>query len=175
MIDFYRQFSIASTLSTHTRIPDSTTNAAAPRAFSNVGADNLAQALQRLGLKVVRVGRASAVDQSLWDCTMDAAIDRDVQAQEALQNAAKTTALLTRFRQNKRRRQRQQGHGTTTTTTTATNNSQEERSIRQAATAAVQPSIQACTNRHAISTLDANQNPSTRCHDSLDCPLVVGR
>ena len=158
MIDFYRQFS----------------NAAAPRAFSNVGADNLAQALQRVGLKVVRVGRASAVDQSLWDCTMDAAIDRDVQAQEALQNAAKTTALLTRFRQNKRRRQRQQGHGTTTTTT-ATNNSQEERSIRQAATAAVQPSIQACTNRHAISTLDANQNPSTRCHDSLDCPLVVGR
>ncbi len=36
-------------------------------AFSNVGADNLAEQLIRLGLKVVRVGKASAVTKGLWD------------------------------------------------------------------------------------------------------------
>lgn len=36
-------------------------------AFSNVGADNLAEQLLRVGLKVVRVGKASAVSQGLWD------------------------------------------------------------------------------------------------------------
>jgi hypothetical protein len=52
-------------------------------AFSNVGADNLAEAMIRLGLKVVRVGKPSAVSEVLWDCTLDAAIGRDEAAQKA--------------------------------------------------------------------------------------------
>ena len=72
-------------------------------AFSNVGADNLAEAYQRLGLKVVRVGRAAAVSETLWNATIDAAIDRDAQAQQAIQNAAKVTAQLSNVRRQARR------------------------------------------------------------------------
>jgi AAA domain len=104
-------------------------------AFSNVGADNLADAFQRLGLSVLRIGRASAVSESLWNSTMDAAIDRDPEAQLALQNAAKVTAQLSiNMRQG---RQRKQGRGTQ-------NGSGGERMLRQAATSAVEASIQAC-------------------------------
>lgn len=63
-------------------------------AFSNVGADNLAEAILRLGLKVVRIGKASAVSKGLWEHTLDAHIDRDPDAQKALAHAAKATAQL---------------------------------------------------------------------------------
>ena len=63
-------------------------------AGSNVGADNLAERLLKLGLKVVRVGRPSAVSEPLWDYTLDAAIARDPDAQTALQQAARATAAL---------------------------------------------------------------------------------
>jgi len=63
-------------------------------AFSNVGADNLAEQLLRLGLKVVRVGKASAVSQALWDYTLDAAIDKDPAAKKALEEATRATSNL---------------------------------------------------------------------------------
>jgi AAA domain len=63
-------------------------------ACSNVGADNLADRLIKLGLKVVRVGRPSAVAEPLWNYTLDAAIDRDPAAQAALKQAARATASL---------------------------------------------------------------------------------
>jgi AAA domain len=63
-------------------------------ACSNVGADNLADRLIKLGLKVVRVGRPSAVSESLWNNTLDAAIDKDPGAQSALKQAASATAAL---------------------------------------------------------------------------------
>ena len=63
-------------------------------AFSNVGADNLAEQLLRLGLKVVRVGKASAVSPSLWDHTLDAAIERDPDAKKAMEEATRATSNL---------------------------------------------------------------------------------
>jgi regulator of nonsense transcripts 1 len=63
-------------------------------AFSNVGADNLAEKMIKLGLKVIRVGKASGVSSSLWDYTLDAAIDKDPDAQKAIKAAAKATANL---------------------------------------------------------------------------------
>ena len=63
-------------------------------ACSNVGADNLADRLLKLGLKVVRIGRPSAVSEALWEHTLDAHIDRDPSAQRALDYAAKCTAAL---------------------------------------------------------------------------------
>lgn len=63
-------------------------------AFSNVGADNLAQAIQNTGLKVLRIGKASATAEALWNCTLDAAIERDPDAKKALQEAARATAQL---------------------------------------------------------------------------------
>jgi AAA domain len=67
-------------------------------AFSNVGADNLAEALLQLGLNVVRIGKPSAVSESLWNYTLEAAIDRDPQAQKAIQNVARMTALQSKQR-----------------------------------------------------------------------------
>jgi hypothetical protein len=63
-------------------------------AFSNVGADNLAEALIRLGLKVVRVGKPSAVAEGLWEYTLEAAIHRDPAAQKALEEAGRASARL---------------------------------------------------------------------------------
>ena len=63
-------------------------------AFSNVGCDNLAEQLLKFGLKVVRIGKASATSQTLWDHTLDAAIARDPEAQKALEEAARATANL---------------------------------------------------------------------------------
>ena len=71
-------------------------------ACSNVGADNLADRLLKLGLKVVRVGRPSAVTESLWDHTLDAYIDRDPSAQHALEQAARATAALKASRSPKK-------------------------------------------------------------------------
>ena len=98
-------------------------------AFSNVGADNLVEAIIKLGLNVVRVGKASAVSESLWDYTLDAAIDRDPDAQKALERAAKATAQL-----GKLNRQKNENSRTVVS----------ERTIRESATASVKASIQAC-------------------------------
>ena len=70
-------------------------------AFSNIGADNLAEYLIRLGLKVVRVGKASGVSESLWDYTLDAAIDRDPAARKAQEDATKATSNLRKFTSSK--------------------------------------------------------------------------
>lgn len=63
-------------------------------AFSNVGADNIAEQAIRLGLKVVRIGKASAVSQGLWDYTLDAAIENDPDAKKAMEEVSKATANL---------------------------------------------------------------------------------
>jgi hypothetical protein len=62
--------------------------------FSNAGADNLAEAMLKLGLKIVRIGKPSAVAEGLWDYTLEAAITRDVTAQQALADAARATSAL---------------------------------------------------------------------------------
>lgn len=63
-------------------------------AFSNVGADQLALALIKLGLKVVRVGKASSVCDELREYTLDAAIEANPDARKAQKIAEKATAQL---------------------------------------------------------------------------------
>ena len=99
-------------------------------AFSNVGADNLAEQMIGLGLKIIRIGKASAVTESLWDYTLDAAIDRDPVAQKALQNAAWATSQLTRATTHRKGESRSKS------------SILSERSKRDVATAAVKASIQ---------------------------------
>ena len=100
-------------------------------AFSNVGADNLAEGFLKLGLKVVRIGKASAVSEHLWEHTLDAAIDRDPAAQKALQNAALATAELTKLTKLKQRN----GKGK------FLKNTLTDRAVQDIATAAVKHSI----------------------------------
>jgi len=99
-------------------------------AFSNVGADNLAESFLKLGLKVVRVGKASAVGEHLWERTLDAAISADPEAQKALENAARATAQLAKI-QKKRKDSKN-------------SNSMSEKVAKEIATAAVKKSILAC-------------------------------
>lgn len=101
-------------------------------AFSNVGADNLAESFLKLGLKVVRVGKASAVSEDLWDYTLDAAIDADPDAQKALKNAARATAQLAKLQQ------RRKASGK------AGSAMLSDKTVQEIATAAVKQSIQAC-------------------------------
>jgi hypothetical protein len=56
--------------------------------------DNLAEAMIRPGLKVVRAGKPSAVSEVLWDCTLDAAIGRDEAAQKATECSTSNHATL---------------------------------------------------------------------------------
>jgi hypothetical protein len=79
----------------------------------------------RLGLKVVRVGKPSAVSEALWDCTLDAAIGRDEVAQKAIKNAARATTRLSKC-----------SKGSPST------GALSERTLREVATAAVKASIQ---------------------------------
>jgi hypothetical protein len=90
-----------------------------------VGADNLAEALLRLGLKVVRVGKPSAVSESLWDHTLEAAIHRDPDAQKALKAAARATAQLGKLQKSRGDR-----------------DGASNQAVRDAATSAVKASIQ---------------------------------
>ena len=99
-------------------------------AFSNVGADNLAEKFISLGLKVVRVGKPSGVSESLWSHTLDAAIQRDPNAQKALEDAARTTAKVKKGSNEKKR--------------TNKGSLSADRAKRDAATDAVKASIQAC-------------------------------
>jgi hypothetical protein len=98
-------------------------------AFSNVGADNLAESALKLGLKVVRIGKASGVSKQLWNNTLDAAIDADPKAQRALQQAAAATSQLNRVKQKSNRNQ---------------DSILSDQSKRALATAAVKASIKAC-------------------------------
>lgn len=103
-------------------------------ACSNVGADNLADRLLKLGLKVVRVGRPSAVSEALWEHTLDAHIDRDPEAQAFLQQAARATAALRESKQAKKRGKGGAPH----------KNGGYDDVSRDLATAAVKASIRAC-------------------------------
>lgn len=100
-------------------------------AFSNVGADNLAEEIKSLGLKVIRVGKASGVSEALWDITLDAAIDRDPEARKALQDAATATANLRMAQQHKS----SAGRG---------NSASANNYKRDTATTAVKAAIEAC-------------------------------
>jgi hypothetical protein len=100
-------------------------------AFSNVGADNLAEGFLKLGLNVVRVGKASAVSENLWDRTLDAAIDKDPEAQKALQHAAHATAQLTKLKRER--------SGKNSNTGMLSDNT-----VQDIATAAVKQSIKVC-------------------------------
>jgi len=105
-------------------------------AFSNIGADNLAEQLIRLGLKVVRVGKASGVTESLWDYTLDAAIDRDPAARKAQEDAAKATSNLRKFSSSQHSSKRGNSH-------TKRGNMAIARAKREAATTAVKAAIEA--------------------------------
>ena len=101
-------------------------------AFSNVGADNMAEKFLSLGLKVVRVGKPSGVSESLWSYTLDAAIQRDPNAQQAIDVAAKISAKMKKqSTATKSRRSNKQSPSV-------------ERAKRDAVTQAVKDSIQAC-------------------------------
>ena len=117
-------------------------------AFSNVGADNLAESMLRLGLKVVRVGKASAVSQQLWNHTLDAAIDADPTAQRALQQAAAATAQLNRVKQKSNQQKNQ-------------DSVLSDQSKRALATAAVKASIKACNVAATNALRDADVIVST--------------
>ena len=88
----------------------------------------MADRLLKLGLRVVRVGRPSAVTESLWEHTLDAYIDRDPDAQAALQQAARATAALRASKESKKRKG-------------GTPNGVSEDITRDLATAAVKASI----------------------------------
>ena len=104
-------------------------------AFSNCGADNLAEQLLRIGLKIVRVGKASAVSQALWDHTLDAAIERDPYAKKALEEATDATA-------NMKLNSRRKNNGAKNTRSRV--DQANERNKRDIATRAVKASIEVC-------------------------------
>lgn len=97
--------------------------------FSNAGADNLTEGFRLLGLKVIRIGKASAMSESLWSYSLDAAIDRDPEARKALDLAASATAQLMKIRKEKKKK----SNGSTLT----------ERAAQVIATSAVKRSIRA--------------------------------
>jgi len=101
-------------------------------AFSNVGADNMAEKFLSLGLKVVRVGKPSGVSESLWSYTLDAAIQRDPNAQHAMNVAAKVSAKVKKQSTDTKSRRRSK------------QSPSAERAKRDAVTQAVKDSIQAC-------------------------------
>jgi AAA domain len=120
-------------------------------AFSNVGADNLAETFLKLGLKVVRVGKASAVAEHLWDYTLDAAINADPEAQKALENAARATAQLAKLQ--KRRKAIKNSN--------SNSNVLSDKTVQEMATAAVKKSIQACKKAAAKALRSADIIVST--------------
>ncbi len=99
-------------------------------AFSNVGADNLAESFLSLGLKVVRVGKPSGVSESLWDHTLEAAIQRDPYAQKAVTEAARISAKVKKVSNESNSRRSNKGSPSA------------ERAKRDAVTTAVKESIQ---------------------------------
>lgn len=84
----------------------------------------------QLGLKVVRIGKASAVSESLWSYTIDSAIDKDPSAQKALQNAAWATSQLTSSKSQRKGERKSKSSALS------------ERTKREVATTAVKASIE---------------------------------
>lgn len=105
-------------------------------AFSNVGADNLVEQMLRMGLNVVRVGKASSVSPSLWDYTLDSAIAKDPDAQRALEEASNASIMLRQLTQVRGRRQMKRSAG----------DGVDERRIREKATLAIKASIKVCVS-----------------------------
>lgn len=99
-------------------------------AFSNVGADNLAEKFLSLGLKVVRVGKPSGVSETLWNHTLEAAIQRDPNAQKAIEEAARVSAKIKKVSNESSSRRTNKG------------SLSAERAKRDALTTAVKDSIQ---------------------------------
>ncbi len=128
-------------------------------AFSNAGADNLAEGFLQLGLKVVRIGKASAVSESLWDYTLDAAIDSDPEARKAMELAASATAQLLRIRKEKKNKS---ANGATMT----------ERTAQDIATSAVKRSIRACNIAATKALREADIIVST-CTGAADPRLMA--
>lgn len=102
-------------------------------AFSNCGADNLAEQLLRIGLKVVRIGKPSAVSHGLWDYTLDAAIDRDPKAKKAMEEATVATSNANGNTQKNRSKKAR-----------SKTDQANERNRREIATRAVKASMEAC-------------------------------
>ena len=128
-------------------------------AFSNAGADNLAEGFLQLGLKVVRIGKASAVSESLWDFTLDAAIDSDKEARKAMELAASATAQLLKIRKDKKNKN---GNGAPMT----------ERAAQEIATLAVKRSIKACNIAATKALREADIIVST-CTGAADPRLMA--
>jgi superfamily I DNA and/or RNA helicase len=127
-------------------------------AFSNVGADNIAEGFLKLGLKIVRIGKPSAVAENLWEYTIDAAIQRDPDAQNALSYAARTTAELMTIRKDKKRR--------------TANGVLSERLAQDMATAAVKQSIKASSIAATKAMREADIIVST-CTGAADLRLLA--
>ena len=95
------------------------------------GADNLAKAFLKLGLKIVKIGNVSALSEKIWDYTLKAAIQRHPNISlNALQYAAMATAELMKIRRDKKRR-------------TTNGAIMSERLAQEMATAAAKQSIKA--------------------------------
>ena len=122
-------------------------------AFSNVGADNLAEALLKFDLKVVRIGKPGAVSKPLWDYTLEAAISRDPEAQNALSKAAEATAELSKAQRSSKR-------------------NSGDKTVRNAATSAVKFSIEACNIAATRAIRDADVIVST-CSGAADPRLLA--
>ena len=105
-------------------------------AFSNTGADNLADGFLQLGLKIVRIGKASALSENLWQYSVDAAIHRDKDAREALTAAAAATAQLLQIRNDNVKSKKKKNSSSSSATMLLT-----ERVARDIATIAVKHSI----------------------------------
>mmetsp|Transcript_23448 Transcript_23448/g.65080 ORF Transcript_23448/g.65080 Transcript_23448/m.65080 type:complete len:1077 (-) Transcript_23448:2841-6071(-) len=128
-------------------------------AFSNAGADNLAEGFLQLGLKVVRIGKASAISESLWRFTLDAAIDADPEARKASKLAASATAQLMKIRKDKKNKN-SNGAG------------MSERAAQEIATAAVKRSIRACNIAATKAMREADIIVST-CTGAADPRLMA--
>jgi len=128
-------------------------------AFSNAGTDNLAEGFLQLGLKVVRIGKASAISESLWRFTLDAAIDSDPEARKALKLAANASAQLMKIRKDKKSRN-SNGAG------------MSERAAQEIATAAVKRSIRASNIAATKAMREADVIVST-CTGAADPRLMA--
>eukprot|EP00536_Pseudo-nitzschia_multiseries_P003962 jgi/Psemu1/186948/e_gw1.63.37.1 len=133
-------------------------------AFSNAGADNLAEGFLRLGLKVVRIGKASAISESLWRFTLDAAIDADPEARKATKLAASATAQLMKIRKDKKNKKGSNSNGAAA--------GMSERAAQEIATAAVKRSIRACNIAATKAMREADIIVST-CTGAADPRLMA--
>jgi hypothetical protein len=102
-------------------------------AFSNVGADNLVEQMLRMGLRVIRVGKASSVSPNLWNYTLDSAISKDPDASRAMQEAIIASMKLRLISHSSGRKSSRNRSGA--------GDDAEEKRIRERATLAIKESI----------------------------------